>query len=222
MDIFNLLLDIGVDVRVPDGDTRRGWNLLAFCIAGKGYSSHLAPHISIHPVLENIATAHEMVENLVEHPRVGMEVAHAMVAECMGNSKITPFMLAASLENVAVVELLKGILLEGGYTHQSSEGHTVLHIAAKTGKPDIVNSLVSTKQPSPNPEEDSKLVGLFLKGYFGGFDKIQTLILLCSPLPECSTCRDSGCSCTRRSSWFGSCGHYHGSCLCQQTKKTEV
>lgn len=137
---------------MPDGVGSRGWNLLAFCVAGKGLSSSLTTHISTEPPPRKTASAVEMVKCLIEHPKVGIEVAREMLTERMGDSKMTPLMLAASLENVDTVEVLKEILGEGVYSCQSSEGRTALHIGSKTGKPDLVHSLLTTRQISSSQE----------------------------------------------------------------------
>lgn len=220
MDHFNLLLDAGAEIRVPDGVSSRGWNLLAFCIAGKGLSSSLSPHTPTHSHPENTASAIDMVKSLVKHPRVGIKVVREMLSECMGHSKITPLMLAASLENVAMVELLKEMLLEGVYIQQSSEGRTVLHIASNTGKPDLVHSLLTAEHLSPSPQEDSKLVGPFLMVLSLFLNNVYILTILHLP-SDCNKSRDSGCNCTRRSCWIHSYRHRYGICMQHQTKKTK-
>lgn len=112
---------------------------------------------------EHSVDAVEMVQSLLNHPRVGKTAAQAMLSELMGHSRATPFMLASSLGNLPVVNVLKEMLLGGEYELRSSEGQTVLHIAAKQRKPSLMSSLVTVEQSDSPAEEGKKLVGSLLR-----------------------------------------------------------
>ncbi|GMH44409.1 hypothetical protein BSKO_12361 [Bryopsis sp. KO-2023] len=111
---LKLLLDYGADFTIPDGRSDRGWNILAFAVACQNHKS-----------------AMETVETLLKHPRLTPEVQTDFAGERMGDNKITPLMIAASIGNAKMVSLLGTLLPKGAFPWQAKGGRTALHIATR-------------------------------------------------------------------------------------------
>lgn len=90
-----------------------------------------------------------LVKHLLQHPRVGPDNVRKMLSMHMGDSRLTPLMIATSMGHVEVIHELQMIMDKSAYSSQNSDGSTVVHIAVKEKKAKVINALIDENDRAP-------------------------------------------------------------------------